>query len=109
MNMLTTLLLADAVEKGGPGSGPHPAAWRAGDAARQASQQTRTIEDHKNAADLHAKAASAFRTAAADHPKGSGVARLANANAKFHDKYAAFHTSASQGKAVPMAAAGFVA
>ena len=102
MDRLTSLLLADAVEKGGPGSGPHPGAHRDSEKARAATQGTRTVEDHKAAAALHTKAAQSFRALASKSPKGSGAARLAIANAKYHDSHAAFHSAAAQGKAVPM-------
>jgi len=97
MQLLTTLLLKDAVEKEGPGSGPHPSAHQAGAKARAATSSAKTLSDHKESAALHTKAAAAYKTLGAQHPKGSSASRLAHANAKYHEDAALHHTITADG------------
>ncbi len=51
--MITTVLLSDAVLKGGPGSGPHP------------SESARTSVEHKTAAEFHNQAAKTAKSSEA--------------------------------------------
>lgn len=83
-SMLTTLLLADAVEKGGPGSGPQ-GGRAAKTAAKTATAHAAAMEEmahgYTSIASVHEKAATAHRAAAKAH--------IAAGNAKM----AAFHSA----------------
>ena len=84
MKMLTTLLLADAVEKGGPGSGPRPGSGNK--TPEQASVHAYSMTqnaigskskyDHERAAQAHEEAAKAHQAAgnasrAVEHEKAA--------------------------------------
>jgi hypothetical protein len=62
MSLFTSLLLADAFEKGGPGSGQLPGSASA--AAARASERAIDKSSHKRAAKLHTRAATAHLQAA---------------------------------------------
>jgi hypothetical protein len=90
-SLLTTLLLVDAVEKGGPGSGPHPASVAA-DKATLFARKEKTMEAHNEAAYLHRVAArktsedsslvAHHQQAAAAHDKASMKLLQSGAQAK---------------------------
>jgi hypothetical protein len=61
--MLTTLLLTDAVEKGGPGSGPTASSSKAAHKATIRAQRKPSKENHLAAAKAHEEASAANRKA----------------------------------------------
>jgi hypothetical protein len=63
MKMLTTLLLADAVKKGGPGGGPHP---NPGSASRSANLKSKIANASDKKSD-HLAAAAAHQLASKKH------------------------------------------
>jgi hypothetical protein len=101
--MLTTLLIADAVEKGGPGSGPHPVgrsisqsklaenAHKATVTADRATHEAHDAESHSRAADAHEKASAANALGA----KTSVTPQLYQAHVAYHDKMAASHRASA--------------
>lgn len=97
--MLTTLLLFDAVDKGGPGSGPHPAGRSVSQSKLAENARKATIAaDHAthaaHDASSHEKAAAAHEKASAENALGARTSvtpQLYQAHVAYHDKMAASH------------------